>query len=178
MPDDALILAAPVTEKDHAQGPADAAVTLVEYGDYECPSCLNSVPIIRALQDRFGPRLRLVFRHFPLTSVHPHASEAANAAEAASDQGKFWEMHELLFKHQKDFGNLDLTHLALKLGLEVYRFDAARGDATHAKRVRNDVASGTASGVTGTPTFFINERRYTGPITVDALSLAIEEAGA
>ena len=178
MPDDAFILTAPVTETDHAQGPADAAVTLVEYGDYECPSCLNSVPIIRALQDRFGDRLRLVFRHFPLTSVHPHASEAANAAEAASDQGKFWEMHELLFKHQKDFGNLDLTHLALKLGLEVYRFDAARSDAAHAKRVRNDVATGTASGVTGTPTFFVNGRRYTGPITVDDLSNAIEEAGA
>src|SRR5436305_11693520 len=108
----------PVTDRDHALGPDAAPVTIVEYGDYECPDCLNAVPIVREVRQKLGDRLRFVFRHFPRSSIHPHASAAAEAAEAAGDQGKFWEMHDTLFKHQKELG--DLTHLALLLGLEIY----------------------------------------------------------
>src|SRR4051812_8479359 len=104
-------LSEPVLPRDHAIGPADAPITIVEYGDYECPDCLNAVPIIQQVQRKLGERLRFVFRHFPRSSIHPHASMAAEAAEAAGDQGKFWEMHFTLFAHQKELADLDLTHL-------------------------------------------------------------------
>ena len=155
-------LTIPVVETDHAIGPSTAAVTLVEYGDYECPDCLNSEPIVRKLIDHFGERLRVIFRHFPLNSVHPHASAAAQAAEAAGAQGKFWEMHRSLFSHQKDLHELDLTHLALQLGLDPYRF-ARDSEAGFSRRVRGDQEGGIHSGVKGTPSFFINGCRYGGP---------------
>jgi protein-disulfide isomerase len=169
-----LNLADPVNEKDHALGPATAPVTLLEYGDYECPDCLNSQPIVAAVRERFGDRLRFVFRHFPISSIHPHASLAASVAEAAADQGKFWEMHETLFRHQKQFGEIDVTHLALRLGLEVYRFESSLGRDLGRKRIESDYQSGLRSGVTGTPTFFINGQRYQGPIDPTALTIAIE----
>ncbi len=169
-------LAEPINEKDHWIGPPSAPVTLVEYGDYECPDCLNSQPIVAALRERFGDRLRFVFRHFPQSSVHPHASAAASAAEAAGEQNKFWEMHETLFKHQKQFGDIDLSHLALRLGLEIYKFESSLGQDLHRRRIRADYDSGLRSGVKGTPTFFINGVRYAGPIDVDSLAAAIEAA--
>src|SRR5262245_46993660 len=112
-------LAEPVGPRDHALGRETAPITIVEYGDYECPDCLNAVPVIQQVQARLGERLRFVFRHFPRSSIHPHASVAAEAAEAAADQGKFWEMHQALFEHQKELADLDLAHLALTLGLEI-----------------------------------------------------------
>src|ERR1043165_6240505 len=107
-------LAVPVADKEHILGPIDAPITLVEYGDYECPDCLNAEPVVAKLRARLGARLRLVFRHFPQSSIHPRASAAAAAAEAAGVQGKFWQMHAALFAHQKELANLDLTHLALR----------------------------------------------------------------
>jgi protein-disulfide isomerase len=169
-------LAEPVDEKDHVLGSADAPVTLVEYGDYECPGCLNSQPIVAELRRRHGDQLRFVFRHFPRSSVHPHASAAASAAEAAGEQGKFWEMHETLFKHQKEFGEIDLSHLALRLGLEIYKFESSLGRDMSHRRIDSDYASGLRSGVKGTPTFFINGFRYQGKIDVDSLTAAIEKA--
>jgi protein-disulfide isomerase len=169
-------LSLPVNEKDHALGPPDAPVTLVEYGDYECPDCLNAFPIIKRLINDFGPRLRFVFRNFPLSNVHPHASVAAQAAEAAAAQGKFWEMHDLLYENQKDLADIEMTRLALRLELEPYRFDADLAAERFTKRVAADYASGVASGVTGTPTFFINGQRHTGAKDYDSLKRAIEAA--
>jgi protein-disulfide isomerase len=173
---DPLDLTTPITENDHARGNPDAPITLVEYGDYECPDCLNTEPIVKKLRERFGPRLRVVFRHFPRNSIHPHASAAAEAAEAAGAQGKFWEMHETLFAHQHKLAELDLTHLALLLGLDVYRFQRDSESRTFPKRVREHYDSGVASGVTGTPTFFINGCRYEGRNDFESLVKAIESS--
>src|SRR6188508_427866 len=117
MADDAVArLTMAVAKRDHAQGPADAPVTLLEYGDYECPYCGRAYPIVKEIQRRLGDRLRFVFRNFPLNSVHPHAGVAAQAAEAAAAQGKFWEMHDLLYEHQHDLADVDLQSLAIKVG--------------------------------------------------------------
>ena len=169
-------LADPINEKDHVLGPATAPVTLVEYGDYECPDCLNTQPIIAELLKRLGNKVLFVFRHFPQNSVHPHASTAASAAEAAAEQDKFWEMHETLFKHQKEFGEIDLSHLALRLGLEIYKFESSLGQDLHRRHIATDYEGGLRSGVKGTPTFFINGTRYDGEISVDDLAAAIGAA--
>jgi formate-nitrite transporter family protein len=166
----------PVGEQDHSLGPAGAPVTVVEYGDYECPDCLNAVPVIRAVRGRLGDRLRFVFRHFPQYSVHPHASIAAEAAEAAADQGKFWQMHEALFERQAVLGEVDFVHLAGRLGLEIYRFQAVMGSDAHRRRIRQDSENGARSGVTRTPTLFINEWKYDGNVEVDAIVAACEAA--
>lgn len=165
----AFLLSEEVGPRDHFLGNANAPITIVEYGDYECPDCFNFVPIIRKIRERLGDRLRFVFRHFPRSNIHPHASMAAEVAEAAGDQGKFWEMHEALFRHQKELGDLDLTHLALTVGLEIYRFDNSRGNDRHRRRISEDYQSGLRSGVTKTPTLFINGRRYDGAIDVEAI---------
>ena len=170
-------LALPVSNRDHSTGPADAPITLVEYGDYECPDCLNAQPILAELRRQIGDRLRIVFRHFPLSSVHHRASAAAVAAEAAAAQGKFWEMHESLFKHQNELADTDLTHLALRLGLELYRFQRDSESDAYARRIRDDYEGGVQSGVKGTPTFFINDRRYRGAKDVPSLLAAINAAG-
>jgi protein-disulfide isomerase len=167
-------LADPVTDKDHAIGPADAPITIVEYGDYECPTCLNALPVLQEVQRRLGDRLRFVFRHFPRSSIHLHASIAAEAAEAAGDQGKFWEMHAALFRNQKNLTEVDLTHLGLSLGLEVYQYESHRTLDKHRKRVEADYQSGERSGVYKTPTLFINGRRYDGPVEASAIIAAAE----
>jgi protein-disulfide isomerase len=169
-------LAVPVTGADHALGPADAPVTLVEYGDYECPDCLNAVPIVAALRSQFGNRLKIVFRHFPQSSIHPGASAAASAAEAAAAQGRFWDMHDALFRRQRDLYNVDLTHLALQLDFELYKFERDRESADAVRQVREDLESGTQSGVRGTPTFFINGCRYKGKVDLPSMTAAIESA--
>jgi NhaA family Na+:H+ antiporter len=169
-------LAVTVTEADHALGPGDAPVTLVEYGDYECPDCFNALPVVKGLAARFGDRLRIVFRHFPNGSIHPGASAAAAAAEAAGAQGRFWEMHDALFRRQRELIDVDLTHLALRLNLEVYRFERDRESEEYARRIRNDLESGQRSGVKGTPTFFINGCRYRGVVDLPSVSAAIEAA--
>src|SRR3954462_13171041 len=160
-------LTIPVTEKDHTQGPPGAPVTLLEYGDYECPYCGSAYPIVKRLQEEMGDKLRFVFRNFPLNTIHEHAGVAAQAAEAAGSQGKFWEMHDLLYQHQDDLLGDDLVRYALSLGLEIYRFEADLGGEVFAKRVREDFRTGVRSGVNGTPTFFINEIRYNGPLEYD-----------
>jgi Na+/H+ antiporter NhaA len=170
-------LAAPVDpERDHIRGPDEAPVTLVEYGDYECPYCGRAEGTVRELVRDFSEDLRYVFRHLPLEDVHPHAELAAEAAEAAATQGRFWEMHDLLFADQSALEPADLRDRAARLGLDVERFwDEVRTRA-HARRVTEDVRSADESGVAGTPTFFINGLRHQGSYDVDTLSAAIRLA--
>ena len=155
-------LTPPVSELDHAAGPDDAPVTLVEYGDYECPYCGMAYPIVKAVQRELGSQLRFVFRNFPLAEIHPHARHAAQAAEAAAAQGKFWEMHDLLFEHQHALEDEDLIGYAKSLGLDAEQLARELEAGTYAKRVRDDFRSGVRSGVNGTPTFFLNGERYEG----------------
>jgi protein-disulfide isomerase len=169
-------LSIPVTDKDHAQGSADAPVTLVEYGDYECPYCGKAYPVVKELQRRMGDRLRFVFRNFPLNTLHEHAGVAAQAAEAAAAHGKFWEMHDILYENQQELA--DVQQYALRLGLEIYRFESDLSGERFAKRVRDDFRGGVRSGVNGTPTFFINDVRYNGEHTVEAMLPALENAAA
>jgi protein-disulfide isomerase len=170
-------LTMPVDEaRDHVQGPAEAAVTLVEYGDYECPYCGAAYPIIKEVQDRMGDRLRFVFRNFPITTSHPHAEQAAEAAEAAAIQGPFWQMHDLLYENQKHLRDQDLRDYAEKLGLDLESFDKELAQHVHAARVREDFMSGVRSGVNGTPTFYINGARHDDSYDVETLQAALERA--
>jgi protein-disulfide isomerase len=173
---DGNFLTEPVNDKDHSLGPSNAPITIVEYGDYECPDCLNAVPIVQEVRQSLGDRVRFVFRHFPRSAIHPHASVAAETAEAAGDQGKFWEMHVALFQHQKELGEIDFSHLALKLGLEIYRFETSRSQEKHRRRIKADYEGGQRSGVQKTPTFFINGRRYDGPNDAKAILAAANSA--
>jgi protein-disulfide isomerase len=169
-------LVLPVGERDHAQGSASALITLVEYGDYECPHCAHAHPIIQAVQKRLGGKLRLVFRNFPLREMHPHAENAAEAAEAAAAQGKFWQMHDALFENQDALGLEDIARYAVEVKIDPRRFGAELETHTHAPRVREDFISGVRSGVNGTPTFFLNGTRYDGSWEEDDLVAAIESA--
>ena len=155
-------LTPPVSAHDHVAGPDDALVTLVEYGDYECPYCGMAYPIVKAAQRELGSQLRFAFRNFPLAEIHPHARHAAQAAEAAGAQGKFWEMHDMLFEHQQALEDADLVRYAEMLGLDAERVAGELDAGTYAKRVRDDFRSGVRSGVNGTPTFFVNGERYEG----------------
>lgn len=153
-------LSVPVSARDHSQGSEDAVVTLVEYGDYECPHCGRAYPIVKEIQRRLGSRLRFVFRNFPLTQIHPHAEHAAEAAEAAAAPGKFWEMHDVIFEHQNALDDRHLLEYAADLGLDKGRFQHELTSHAHSTRVREDFLSGIKSGVNGTPTFFINGIRH------------------
>jgi protein-disulfide isomerase len=171
------VLTMPVSEdRDHIQGPSDAAVTLVQYGDYECPYCGAAYPIIREVQARMGERLRFVFRNFPITTSHPHAEQAAEAAEAAASQGKFWPMHDLLYENQKRLRDQDLRAYAEKLGLDVELFDKELAEHVHAERVHEDFLSGVRSGVNGTPTFYVNGVRHDDSYEFETLLAALERA--
>jgi protein-disulfide isomerase len=173
-----VTLTPPVGGHDHALGPADAAVTLVEYGDFECPYCGQAYPIVKAIQERMGDRLRFVFRHFPLTESHPHAEHAAETAEAAGAEGKFWEMHDVLYEHQRALSDRDLVGYAGDLGLDGPRVARALEQGTFAAKVRGDFRGGVRSGVNGTPTFFINGVRYDGSWADPADFLRALEAAA
>ncbi|HZA90375.1 MAG TPA: Na+/H+ antiporter NhaA [Solirubrobacterales bacterium] len=165
-------------DRDHIRGAEDAPVTLIEYGDYECPFCGQAEVVIRELLDSFGDDLRYVWRNLPLNDVHPHTQMAAEAAEAAAAQGAFWEMHDELLAHQDELTELDLGRYAEEIGLDVVRFwDEVRSRA-HAVRVAEDVASADESGVAGTPTFFINGRRHEGAYDIEALTDAVRKARA
>jgi len=155
-------LTPPVGTGDHAQGPADAPVTLVEYGDYECPHCGRAYPMVKAIQRSLGNDLRFVFRNFPLAKSHEHAEHAAEMAEAAGHEGKFWPMHDLLFEHQDALEDGDLVGYAASLGIDPAWAAGALAQGVFTERVREDFASGVKSGVNGTPTFFINGARYDG----------------
>ena len=164
-------------ERDHVRGPLEAPVTLVEYGDFECPYCGQAEPVLRELLRDFGD-VRYVWRHLPLNDVHPRAQLAAEAAEAAADQGAFWEMHDLLLDHQDRLGPGDLVGYARQLALDVDRFTNHLRDHSGAARVAQDVDSADLSGVSGTPTFFINGRRHHGSYDIATLSAAVRAAGA
>src|ERR687898_1097831 len=165
-------------DRDHIRGAEDAPVTLIEYGDYECPFCGQAEVVIRELLDSFGDDLRYVWRNLPLNDVHPHTQMAAEAAEAAAAQGAFWEMHDELLAHQDELTELDLGRYAEGLGLDGDRFWDELRDGVHAERVAEDVASADASGVAGTPTFFINGRRHEGAYDIEALTDAVRKARA
>jgi protein-disulfide isomerase len=163
-------------ERDHIRGSERALVTLVEYGDYQCPYCGQAERVIRELLESFGDDLRYVWRHLPLSDVHEHAQMAAEATEAAAAQGAFWEMHDILLQHQDELLPSDLTRYAQELGLDVDRFVDDLRRRSHAARVADDVATADASGVAGTPTFFINGRRHQGAYDVATLTAAVESA--
>ncbi len=164
-------------ERDHIRGPLEAPVTVVEYGDFECPYCGQAEPVVRELLRDFGD-VRYVWRHLPLNDVHPNTQLAAEASEAAADQGAFWEMHDLLFAHQDALRPNDLISYAEQLGLDVERFTNDLREQAGAARVAEDVDSADLSGVSGTPTFFINGRRHYGAYDIGTLSAAVRAAGA
>jgi Na+/H+ antiporter NhaA len=161
-------------EVDHIRGPVDAPVTLVEYGDFECPYCGRAEPVVRELVNRFGDDVRFVFRHLPLVDVHDHAAAAAEAAEAAGEQGRFWEMYDLLMDDQASLIYPDLMRYAAELGLDVERFGEDLRGRRHTARISRDLESADASGAAGTPTMFVNGRRHEGAHDVEALARAIE----
>jgi protein-disulfide isomerase len=175
-PSAAAKLKPPVGANDHVQGSAKAPVTLVEYGDYECPYCGEAYSVVKALQERLGDQMRFVFRNFPLAQAHPHAEHAAEAAEAAAAQGKFWEMHDMLYENQDALEDEDLVRYARALHLDVPRFVKEMKAGTYTERVREDFRSGVRSGVNGTPSFFINGARHDGAYDLASLLAAIEEA--
>jgi len=165
----------PVDGRDHIQGPIDAPFKLVEYGDYQCPFCGEAYPIVKAIQERLGKRLCFAFRNFPLANMHPYAEHAAEAAEAAAAQGRFWEMHDILFENQNALEDDDIAEYAADLGLDAKRLVDEVENEAYAARVKEDFRGGVRNGVNGTPTFFINGVRYDGGLDAAALFAAITE---
>ena len=169
-------LRVPVSERDWPQGPSDASVTLVEYADYQCPTCQCTHDEVEKLLAAQGANLRFVFRHFPLKSLHPRALPAAIAAEAAGRQGKFWQMHGKLFENPGRLEDEDLRRYGQEIGLDPEQFAMDLGDRDTPRHIREQQLEGARSGVNGTPTFFINGRRYEGAFNFEALSAAVEAA--
>jgi len=168
-------LTMPVSEqRDHIRGPLDATITLVEYGDFECPHCGAAYPVLESVLESWPNEVRLVYRHFPLATVHPHAQHAAEASEAAAVQAAFWEMHDMLFENQDTLEDDYLVAYARDLGLDVPQFIQELRDGKHTARVREDFSSGIRSGVNGTPTLYFNGMRFTEAIVPDALDEAIQ----
>jgi protein-disulfide isomerase len=167
-------LKAPVTPRDHISGPANAPVTMVEYGDYECSHCGAAHPIVKHVREHFGPRLRFVFRHFPLNQAHPNAESAAESAEFAGTHSRFWEMHDGIYENQDRLGLPLLFALAAALGLSELDLRAALMNGTYASTVRSDFLGGVRSGVNGTPSFFIDGVRHDGSYAFDDLVAAVE----
>lgn len=170
------MLKIPVRPEDHIEGDVDAPCTLVEYGDYQCPHCGRAYPIVKRVQKHFGKRLRFVFRNFPLNEIHPQAEAAAETAEFAAAQGKYWEMHDALFENQSRFRHAFFLELATKLGLDAAALEDALAAGTYRAHVRSDFMSGARSGVNGTPTFFINGERLDGPWDYEELVGAVDAA--
>lgn len=164
-----------VTPEDHIQGNENAPITLVEYGDYECPACGYAYPIIKRVQKHFGNKLRFVFRNFPLTEAHPHAEVAAETAEFAGAHKHYWEMHDLLYENQQSFSAPFFIELAASLNLPVAELKEALRDGTYQGKVRHDFMGGVRSGVNGTPTFYINGARYDGAFEFEDMVAMIEE---
>jgi protein-disulfide isomerase len=166
-----------VNERDHASGAATAPVTLLEYGNFECIYCGRAYPIIKEAQKLLGDNLCFVFRHFPTVQTHPHSLRAAEAAEAAGAQGKFWEMHQQLFTHQQALEDHDLLRYARRISLDLERFRRDMSENTFVKQIETDYERSLFDEhVTGTPTFYINEVRYTGKTDVESLVEAIKQA--
>lgn len=169
-------LTVPVNENDHIQGAANAPVTLVEYGDFECSHCGAAHLVVKRIQETMGDRLRFVFRNFPLTQIHSHAQHAAEAAEIAASEDSFWEMHDILYENQKALADPDLIAYAKVVGLDAADFAEDLTNGTYAEKVRADFLGGVESGVNGTPTFFINNRRYNDSASYETLLAALENA--
>ena len=169
-----LELTLPVSSsRDHIQGPQKAPITLLEYGDYECPYCGQAFTIVQLVQNLLGDNLRFVFRNFPLTQIHPHAQHSAEAAECAGAQNRFWEMHDILYEHQQALEDEDLESYAGLLKLDIRKFQSDLYNHSFADRVREDFLSGIRSGVNGTPTFYINGRRYNDSLDVESLTASL-----
>jgi protein-disulfide isomerase len=171
-----MSLRVPVSDQDHIQGSNEAKCTLVEYGDYECPHCGHAHPIVKRVQKHFGKKLRFVFRNFPLAEMHPHAESAAETAEYAGTQGKFWEMYDGLFENQEQLGGALYLKLAQQFGLPPQDLRAAVEKREFLARVKSDFTGGVKSGVNGTPTFFINGQRHDGSSEYEDLIEAIDAA--
>jgi len=163
-----------MVDGDHVRGSADADIVVIEYGDFQCPFCARAHSTLKELQQRYGERLALVYRHLPL-GMHPFAQTAAEAAEAAGAQGKFWEMHDRLFTHQAQMAPAQLPMLAQELGLDAARFEADLGEHRHRERIAAQAQEGKAAGASGTPSFFINGERYQGDSDRESLTAAIEK---
>jgi protein-disulfide isomerase len=173
-----VTLIPPAAPEDHSAGPSDAPITLVEYGDYQCPHCGRAYPIIKELRKRLGKRLRFVFRNFPLTQIHPNAEHAAEAAEAAAAQDQFWPIHDRLFERQFALDDEYLVEYAADLGLDAKRVANELAEGAYRGRVRDDFMSGVRSGVNGTPTFFINGGRHEKAFDLETLLAALAKHSA
>jgi protein-disulfide isomerase len=171
-----MSLAIPINKDDHVLGPDDAPVSMVEYGDFECPHCAAAHLVIKPVLERMGTRLRFAYRHMPLTQVHPNAELAAEAAEAAGAQGKFWQMHDALFEHQDELSPDLLPALAQGLGLDMKRLVEDLNSRRYRDKVRQDFMGAVRSGAAGTPTFFINGERYEGAYDEVSMVEALDEA--
>ncbi|MDB6068670.1 MAG: Periplasmic thiol:disulfide interchange protein DsbA [Pedosphaera sp.] len=163
----------PAAGRDHIQGPIDAPIKLLEYGDYECSYCGEAHEVVKALQERLGDDLCFAFRNFPLTNVHPHAEHAAEAAEAAAAQGRFWEMHDVLFENQEALEDEDLAEYAEEIGLDARRVIEEVEAGANQQRIKEDFKSGVRAGVVGTPNFFINGAQYEGTSDYESLLAAL-----
>jgi protein-disulfide isomerase len=172
--DNSNTLIIPVGARDHVKGSATAPITLVEYGDFQCPYCKAAYPIVKQVQEQLDARLRFVFRNFPLTRIHQHAEHAAEAAEAAAAQGAFWQMHDRLFERQFALEDDNLLEYARELGLDADRVAGELAAGTHRAHVRDDFMNGVKSGVNGTPTFFINGVRHDGSYDLATLLGALQ----
>jgi protein-disulfide isomerase len=168
-----MTLVVPVSTDDHIRGNPNALVTLIEYGDYECPLCAMAHPITHQLMQHFGYRLCFIFRHFPLTQSHPHAEMAAEAAEFAGAHGRFWEMHDAIYENQATLGLPLLLALARRLGMSDMAIGFAIANSEYARKIQRDFLGGVRSGVNGTPTFFIGDRRHDGSWDYDSLADAV-----
>ena len=169
-------LSIPVTDADHAVGPADAPITLVEYGDYECPYCRAAHPVVKEVERRLNGQLCFAYRHFPIVNAHPHAVRAAQAAEAAGAQGQFWLMHDRLFESTAGLEDETLVRLAVQIGLDARRFVSDLAADQYLDRIREDMSSGARSGVNGTPTFFVGGVRHDGPHDAVSLMAALQRS--
>ena len=168
-------LTPPINKNDHVQGPPDGIVTLVEYGDYQCPHCGAAFPIVKQIQKAFVKNLRFAFRHFPLSNVHEYAFLAAIAAEAAGRQQKFWEMHDMIFERQSLLNEYAFLEFAKEVGLKIPVFKMDLQDPKLSEKVEADFESGVRSGVNGTPSFFINGNKHDGPFDYATLASAVQE---
>jgi protein-disulfide isomerase len=169
-------LTVPLSDRDHIQGSLDAEVELVEYGDYECPHCTAAFPVVKQIQAEFGDDLCFAYRHFPLVEIHQYAEPAAEAAEAAGAQRRFWQMHDLLFENSPELDGAHLLMFANTLRLDTDRFIRDVAGHGYLPRIREDIESGVASGVRGTPTFFINGVRHQGGYDLETMREALQLA--
>ena len=168
-------LTPPVNKNDHVQGPSNAPITLVEFGDFQCPHCGAVYPVVKQIQKKLGKKLRFVFRHFPLSNAHPFALPAAIAAEAAGRQHKFWEMHDILFEQQDRLSRSAIIEFAIEIGSNIPAFKIDLLDQSLVEKVESDFESGVRSGVNGTPSFYINGYKYNGSYDYPSLLSGIEE---